>query len=154
MFLRVQENQPPRAGQTTQRTVNLTRGAPTRADTHRQATTWGKTWPHTGNLNDRPRGLPVTAYGENLTSADTGVVSDEDEPRPFDLARMVEVFNRHGVSYIAIGGVSGLLHGMIHYVTQDVDMMVRSSRENLERILSARTDLAPMSPRQRLEILK
>ncbi len=72
-----------------------------------------------------------------------GVVSGDDEPAfpPFDLARMVEVFNRHGVSYIAIGGVSGFLHGMIHYVTQDVDMMVRSSRENFERILSALAEL-------------
>lgn len=62
-----------------------------------------------------------------------GVVSDDDElaDPPFDLARMVEVFNRHGVSYIAIGGVSGFLHGVVDYVTQDVDMMVRSSRENL-----------------------
>ena len=78
---------------------------------------------------------------ENRCGFPTGVVSDEDKPRPFDLARMVEVFNRHGVSYIAVGGVSGFLHGMIHYVTQDVDMMVRSSRENLERILSALTEL-------------
>lgn len=30
---------------------------------------------------------------------------------------------------------------MIHYVTQDVDMMVRSSRENFERILSALAEL-------------
>jgi sugar phosphate isomerase/epimerase len=71
------------------------------------------------------------------------VVSDDDEPAdpPFDLARMVEVFNRHGVSYIAIGGVSGFLHGMVDYVTQDVDMMVRSSRENLQRIISALAEL-------------
>jgi hypothetical protein len=61
--------------------------------------------------------------------------------RPFDLARMVEVFNRHGVSYVAIGGVSGFLHGMVDYVTQDVDMMVQSSRENFERVLSALGEL-------------
>jgi sugar phosphate isomerase/epimerase len=72
-----------------------------------------------------------------------GVVSADDEPADplFDLARMVEVFNRHGVSYIAIGGVSGFLHGMVDYVTQDVDMMVRSSLENLERIISALAEL-------------
>jgi sugar phosphate isomerase/epimerase len=70
-------------------------------------------------------------------------VSADDEPADplFDLARMVEVFNRHGVSYIAIGGVSGFLHGMVDYVTQDVDMMVRSSLENLERIISALAEL-------------
>jgi hypothetical protein len=70
-------------------------------------------------------------------------VSAKDEPQVplFDLARMVKVFNRYDVSYIAIGGVSGFLHGMVDYVTQDVDMMVRSNRENLERILSALTEL-------------
>ena len=70
---------------------------------------------------------------ENGYSFAAGVVSGEDEPTvaPFDLARMVEVFNRHGVSYLAIGGVSGILHGMVRYVTQDVDMMVRSSRRTL-----------------------
>ena len=51
-----------------------------------------------------------------------------------------EVFNRHGVAYVAIGGVSGMLHGATHYVTQDVDMMVRGSSENLSRIIAALTD--------------
>ncbi len=60
---------------------------------------------------------------------------------PFNLARIVEVFNRHGVSYLTIGGISGLLHGMVHYVTQDVDMLVLSSRENAERILRALNEL-------------
>ena len=35
-------------------------------------------------------------------------MSDDEHP-PFDLARIVEVLNRHGVSYIAIGRVSGML---------------------------------------------
>ncbi len=46
---------------------------------------------------------------------------------PSNLARIVEDFNRHGVSYLTIGGISGLLHGMVHCVTQDVDMMVQAS---------------------------
>jgi hypothetical protein len=37
-----------------------------------------------------------------------------DDPSPFDLVRIVEVFNRHGVAYIAIGGVSGMLLGATH----------------------------------------
>ena len=64
-----------------------------------------------------------------------------DEAQPFDLPRIVEVFNRHGVAYIAIGGVSGMLHGAIHYVTQDVDMMVRAGNDNMERIVAALTEL-------------
>ena len=59
----------------------------------------------------------------------------------FDLARIVEVFNRHGVAYVAIGGVSGMLHGAIDYVTQDVDMLVRDSTENLQRIVAVLVEL-------------
>lgn len=65
----------------------------------------------------------------------------DDVASPFDLVRIVEVFNRHGVAYIAIGGVSGMLHGAIHYVTQDVDMMVQASHENLQRIVTALLEL-------------
>ena len=64
-----------------------------------------------------------------------------DDSQPFDLPRIVEVFNRHGVAYVAIGGVSGMLHGATHYVTQDVDVMVRGSSENLSRIIAALTEL-------------
>jgi hypothetical protein len=59
----------------------------------------------------------------------------------FDLPRIVEIFNRHGIAYIAIGGVSGLLHGMVHYVTQDVDMMVMSTKVNLELVIKALSEL-------------
>jgi hypothetical protein len=59
----------------------------------------------------------------------------------FDLTRIVEVFNRHGVAYIAVGGVSGMLHGAVHYVTQDVDLMVSDGERNLERIVGALVEL-------------
>jgi hypothetical protein len=62
-------------------------------------------------------------------------------PFPFDLGRIVEVFNRHGISYVAIGGVSGLLHGAVEHVTQDVDVMVASTRQNLQLIIEALTEL-------------
>jgi hypothetical protein len=67
-------------------------------------------------------------------------VTDDDAPE-FDLARIVEVFNRHEVSYIAIGGISGMLHGAIYYITQDVDLMVRSNQDNLHRIAAALVEL-------------
>ena len=72
-----------------------------------------------------------------------------DDAKPFDLARIVEVFNRHGVAYVAIGAISGMLHGAIHYVTQDVDMMVRSGIENMERTVAALTDLSRPSSQER-----
>jgi hypothetical protein len=64
----------------------------------------------------------------------------------FDLPRIVEIFNRHGIAYIAIGGVSGLLHGMVHYVTQDVDMMVKSTKVNLELVIKALSELGASVP--------
>ena len=51
------------------------------------------------------------------------------------------MFNRHGVVYVAIGGVSGMLHGAINHVTHDVDMMVRARYEKMERIVTALTEL-------------
>ena len=68
-----------------------------------------------------------------------------DDSQPFDLPRIVEVFNRHGVAYVAIDGISGMLHGAMYYVTQDVDMMVRAGNDNMERIVAALTELALMS---------
>lgn len=34
-----------------------------------------------------------------------------------------------------------MLHGAVHYVTQDVDLMVRAADDNLERIIAALTEL-------------
>jgi hypothetical protein len=79
---------------------------------------------------------------------------DNSSKPAFDLPRIVETFNRHGVAYLAIGGVSGLLHGVVHYVTQDVDMMVESTRENLNLIISALMELgANIPPNLRLDDL-
>jgi hypothetical protein len=73
-------------------------------------------------------------------------VDDDSSGPAFDLPRIVETFNRHGVTYLAIGGVSGLLHGAVHYVTQDVDMMVKSTAANLRLIISALTELGATIP--------
>lgn len=51
------------------------------------------------------------------------------------------MFNRHGISYVAIGGVSGLLHGAVEHMTQDVDVMVASTRRNLQLVIDALTEL-------------
>jgi hypothetical protein len=61
--------------------------------------------------------------------------------QPFDLERIAEALHRHGVAYLTIGGISGMLHGAVDYVTQDVDILVRASIENLERMMVALTDL-------------
>ncbi len=66
---------------------------------------------------------------------------DNSPDSSFDLPRIVEVFNRCGVSYVAIGGVSGMLHGAVYYVTQDVDMMVQATLENIQRVVAALIEL-------------
>ena len=69
-----------------------------------------------------------------------------DEEHPFDLSWIAEVFLRHGVRYVAIGGVSGLLHGAVEYLTRDVDVLVRSDQENLVRVVAALTELGAALP--------
>ena len=77
--------------------------------------------------------------GESLNSDQPH--AETSDSLPFDLVRIVEAFERHDVAYIAIGGISGMLHGAVNYVTQDVDMMVRAVDENLARVIAALNDL-------------
>jgi hypothetical protein len=60
---------------------------------------------------------------------------------PFDLVRIAEVLERHGVLYVTIGGACGLLHGASEYLTKDVDVMARSDQDNRRRLASALTEL-------------
>jgi hypothetical protein len=46
----------------------------------------------------------------------------DDEPE-FDLSRMIDVVERHGVRYVLIGGVSGTFHGMVEHQTKDADVL-------------------------------
>src|SRR5687767_5502573 len=49
---------------------------------------------------------------------------------------------QHGVEFTIIGGVCGVLHG-VSLVTQDLDVCVRLTAENLRRIEAAVKDLHP-----------
>ncbi len=84
--------------------------------------------------------------GNSVGSAEVTSVDDGSSDSAFNLPRIVDTFNRHGIAYLAIGGVSGFLHGMVEYVTQDVDMMVKSSKENLQLILGALAELGASIP--------
>jgi hypothetical protein len=56
-----------------------------------------------------------------------------------DLARLVELFRaleREGVEYVLVGGVAVNFHGLSR-ATQDVDLFVRPTRENVERLKAA-----------------
>ena len=64
-----------------------------------------------------------------------------DEPRPeLDPAGLLGVFARHGVEFVAVGGFAALRHGA-QRVTKDVDLCVRWSPENLERVAAALLEL-------------
>jgi hypothetical protein len=57
-----------------------------------------------------------------------------------DAERIFEVFARHGVEYLLIGGVATRLYGA-QRVTYDIDVLAARERENLDRVASALREL-------------
>ena len=68
-----------------------------------------------------------------------------------DLARLLEVLDRHKVAYVLIGGLAAVYHGS-PFPTEDLDITPQTDRENLERLAAAldalgarvRTDSEPV----------
>ena len=56
-----------------------------------------------------------------------------------DFKGLLELFNKHGVEYLIVGGYALAFHGAPR-VTGDIDLFVRPSSENAERILAALND--------------
>jgi len=57
-----------------------------------------------------------------------------------DLARLVEVLDRHGVNYVVVGGIAAVAHGATRE-TQDLDCVIRRSRANLGHLAEALREL-------------
>ena len=57
-----------------------------------------------------------------------------------DLARLLEVLERHKVAYVLIGGLAAVYHGS-PFPTEDVDITPRTDRANLARLAAALEDL-------------
>ena len=55
--------------------------------------------------------------------------------------RIGEVLASHEVQYLLIGGISGMLHGMVDYRTQDVDLLIESNADNRALLAAAFTEL-------------
>jgi hypothetical protein len=53
-----------------------------------------------------------------------------------DLARLVEVLDRHRVEYVIVGGIAARAHGAIRE-TQDLDCVIRRSKANLGHLAEA-----------------
>ena len=55
---------------------------------------------------------------------------------PNDFKELLELFNKHKVEYLIVGGYALAFHGAPR-LTGDIDLLIRSVRENAERILAA-----------------
>lgn len=67
------------------------------------------------------------------------MADDTDKPR---LLRIAELFQKHGVEFVVIGGQAAVLHGS-PLPTYDVDLCYRRTAENLERLAAALRELHP-----------
>ena len=55
---------------------------------------------------------------------------------PNDFKELLELFNSHKVEYLIVGGYALAFHGAPR-VTGDIDLFIRPTCENAERILAA-----------------
>jgi hypothetical protein len=56
-----------------------------------------------------------------------------------DFKELLELFNKHKVEYLVVGGYALAFHGAPRF-THDIDLFVRPTSENAERILTALDD--------------
>ena len=63
-------------------------------------------------------------------------------PETSDLERFAEILLRHKVEFLVIGGQAEILMGSPR-VTYDTDVCYRRTKENLERLAAALTELKP-----------
>jgi hypothetical protein len=67
------------------------------------------------------------------------VASSSAEPR-LDIGRILETLDRHGVEYLAVGGIAALVYGAAR-PTRDVDCLAGRSPGNLARLAAAMREL-------------
>jgi predicted nucleotidyltransferase len=58
------------------------------------------------------------------------------QPRPEDLAKICQALNREGARYILIGGFAVIARGL-ERPTKDIDLLIESSTQNVERVKRA-----------------
>ena len=72
-------------------------------------------------------------------------MSDAPTDATLDVARIVEVLNRHKVAYVVIGGVAAaawaLSQGVAIRPTEDIDITPEATRANLDRLSDALREL-------------
>ena len=71
------------------------------------------------------------------------------------LLRVCSLLNKHSAKYLIIGGHACILHGLVR-TTEDVDLLVESSEDNLRKVIAALSELHDgaargLTPRDLLE---
>lgn len=67
-------------------------------------------------------------------------IPSEADRGPLDPLRIFESLQRHGVEYLTIGGVAVNAHGHVRN-TRDVDILIESNPENMQRLAAALREL-------------
>jgi len=71
------------------------------------------------------------------------------------LLRVCSLLNAHSAKYLVVGGHACILHGLVR-TTEDVDILVADSEENLKKVIAALSEMEDgaakeLSPRDLLE---
>ena len=74
---------------------------------------------------------------------------------PDPLLRVCSLLNKHSAKYLIVGGHACILHGLVR-TTEDVDLLVESSENNLRKVIAALSELhdgaaRELTPRDLLE---
>lgn len=56
-----------------------------------------------------------------------------------DFKELLELFNRHNVEYVIVGGYALAFHGVPRY-TGDIDLLIKPDQENARKVLNALKD--------------
>ncbi|MGV1049263.1 MAG: hypothetical protein ACOYD4_12160 [Solirubrobacterales bacterium] len=68
------------------------------------------------------------------------MVTDAELGKPLRLGPLLAVLDRHGVDFVIVGGVAGLVHGSA-YPTYDLDVAYARDDGNLKRLAAALREL-------------
>jgi hypothetical protein len=70
---------------------------------------------------------------------------------PIDFKELLQLFDRHGVKYLLVGGYAVGLHGHVR-ATNDIDIVVAPDEENAEKVVTALLDFGLADPRLNKQI--
>jgi hypothetical protein len=63
------------------------------------------------------------------------------------LVRVCSLLNKHSAKYLIIGGHACILHGLVR-TTEDVDLLVEGSEENLAKVIAALSEMEDGAARE------